>query len=154
MQAVASFIEGIKDSTLPADRETVAALDTRNWPDAFRVLASTLPDTPQHRRPGRAPLARRTGPLFDGALQTAWDRLLSHRPILLLLLGSDLHMMERLTAYDRPFYGRADNLILGPFNPAETGQALGLSGADTLDAHLVSGGLPGILRSWPHATPP
>jgi hypothetical protein len=27
---------------------------------------------------------------------------------------------QRLTAYDRPFYGRADNLILGPLNRAET----------------------------------
>jgi hypothetical protein len=91
--------------------------------------------------------------LFDGALQTAWDRLLSPRPVLLLLLGSDLHMMARLTAYDQPFYGRADNLVLGPLNPAETGDALGLSGADAIDAHLVSGGLPGILRAWPHAMP-
>jgi len=47
-------------------------------------------------------------PATDGALQTAWDRLLSRRPVLLLMLGSDLHMMERLTAYDRPFFGRAD----------------------------------------------
>ena len=28
--------------------------------------------------------------------------------------AADLHMMERLTAYDQPFYGRADNLLLGP----------------------------------------
>nr|WP_207386232.1 DUF234 domain-containing protein [Protofrankia symbiont of Coriaria ruscifolia] len=63
-------------------------------------------------------------------------------------------MMERLTAYDRPFFGRADNLVLGPLNPAETARALGLDAADAIDAHLVSGGLPGILRSWPHATPP
>ena len=90
--------------------------------------------------------------LFDGALQTAWDRLLSRRPVLLLLLGSDLHMMERLTAYDRPFFGRADNLLLGPLNPAEVAAALGLEAADAIDAHLVSGGLPGILRAWPEGT--
>ena len=61
--------------------------------------------------------------------------------------------MERLTAYDRPFYGRADNLVLGPLNPAEIGSALSLTGADALDAHLVCGGLPGILRTWPHGMP-
>ncbi|MEV6588305.1 DUF234 domain-containing protein [Streptomyces acidicola] len=38
-------------------------------------------------------------------------------------------------------------------NPAETGQALGMDAADAIDAHLVSGGLPGILRAWPHGTP-
>jgi hypothetical protein len=97
-------------------------------------------------------LAEQDG-LFDGALQTAWDRLLSTTPVLLLLLGSDLHMMERLTAYDRPFFGRADNLVLGPLSPADIGQALGLRAADAIDAHLVSGGLPGVVRTWPHAMP-
>jgi hypothetical protein len=73
--------------------------------------------------------------------------------VLLLLLGSDPHLMQRLTAYDRPFYGRADNLSLGPLKPAETGAALGLDAADAVDAHLVSGGLPGILRAWPDGLP-
>jgi hypothetical protein len=80
--------------------------------------------------------------IFDGALQTAWDRLLSQRPVLLLLLGSDLHTMERLTAYDRPFFGRADNLLLGPLNPADVGDALGLDAADAIDSFLLSGDCP------------
>ena len=58
-------------------------------------------------------------------------------------------MMERLTAYDRPFFGRADNLLLGPLNPAEVGSALELAAIDAIDAHLVTGGLPGIVRAWP-----
>ncbi len=78
---------------------------------------------------------------------------MSRRPVLLLLLGSDLHMMERLTAYDRPFYGRADNLLLEALNPAEVGAALNLKAADAIDACLMSGGLPGILRAWPAGTP-
>jgi hypothetical protein len=110
------------------------------WPDAFRALAALLPDSP---------VVIVLDELFDGALQTAWDRLLSRRPVLLLLLGSDLHTMERLTAYDRPFYGRADSLLPGPLNPAEVGVALSLEAADAIDAYLVSGGLPGILRAWP-----
>lgn len=123
------------------------------WPDAFRVLASVLPERPSVVVIDELPWLSEQDDLFDGALQTAWDRLLSSRPLLLLLLGSDIHMMERLTAYDRPFYGRADNLTLGPLNPAEIGGALGLEGSDAIDAHLVSGGLPGILRSWRHGTP-
>jgi hypothetical protein len=73
--------------------------------------------------------------------------------VLLLLLGSDLHMMERLTAYDRPFFGRADNLLLGPLNPAEVGDALELEAADAIDASLLSGGLPGVLRPRYSASP-
>jgi hypothetical protein len=57
--------------------------------------------------------------------------------------------MERLTAYDRPFFGRADNLLLGPLNPAEVGRALDLAAIDAIDAYLVTGGLPGIVRAWP-----
>jgi uncharacterized protein len=67
----------------------------------------------------------------------------------MLLLGSVIHMMERLTACDRPFFGRADNLALGPLNSAEVAAATGLDAGDAIDAHLIMGGLPGILRSWP-----
>jgi uncharacterized protein len=63
-------------------------------------------------------------------------------------------MMERLTAYDRPFFGRADNMVLGPLNPTDVADALGLDAADAIDAHLITGGLPGVLTSWPHGMPP
>jgi uncharacterized protein len=49
--------------------------------------------------------------------------------------------------------GRADNLLLGPLNPAEVGGALDLPAADAIDAYLLSGGLPGILRAWPAGVP-
>nr|WP_237744873.1 DUF234 domain-containing protein [Kribbella catacumbae] len=135
------------------DQELVSLTASGSWPDAFRILASVIPTSPCVVVLDEVPWLAEQDGLFDGALQTAWDRLLSSRPVLLLLLGSDLHMMERLTAYDRPFFGRADNLVLGPLNPADTGAALGLEGADAIDAHLVSGGLPGVLRTWTHGTP-
>jgi hypothetical protein len=153
VEAVAEFLSDLRHSSLPPDSELVPSGSSGSWPDAFRALAAALPDRPTIVVIDELPWLAEQDDLFDGALQTAWDRLLSTRPVLLLLLGSDLHMMERLTAYDRPFYGRADNLTLGALNPAETGAALGLGSADAIDAHLVSGGLPGILRAWPHATP-
>jgi hypothetical protein len=153
VEAVAELLSDLRESGLPRDAELVPTGGSGSWPDAFRTLAAALPDRPSIVVLDELPWLSEQDDLFDGALQTAWDRLLSKRPVLLLLLGSDLHMMERLTAYDRPFYGRSDNLTLGPLNPGETGRALGLSAADAVDAHLVSGGLPGILRAWPHATP-
>ncbi|WP_141582204.1 ATP-binding protein [Actinomadura sp. WMMA1423] len=153
VEAVAAFTRDLRESSLPSEPDLVPRLDGGNWPDAFRVLASALPETPSIVVLDELPWLAEQDPVFDGALQTAWDRLLSSKPVLLLLLGSDLHMMERLTAYDRPFYGRADNLVLGPLNPADVGRALGLGAADAIDAHLVSGGLPGIVRTWPHAVP-
>ena len=154
VEAVTAFHQELRDSGLPRDPELVpAAGRSESWADAFRVLAAALPDRPSILVLDELPWLAEQDNVFDGALQTAWDRLLAHRPVLLLLLGSDLHMMERLTAYDRPFFGRADILTLGPLNPAETGSAAGLSGADAIDAQLVTGGLPGILRSWPSGTP-
>ncbi|CRK60286.1 hypothetical protein [Alloactinosynnema sp. L-07] len=152
VEAVTMFLDEIKayapDSSLVPDKAP------GGWPDAFRILASVLPDEPSVVVMDELPWISEQDDLFDGALQTAWDRLLSSRPVLLLLLGSDIHMMERLTSYDRPFYGRADNFVLGPLSPAETGQALGLRAADAIDAHLITGGLPGIIRSWPHGMAP
>jgi uncharacterized protein len=153
VEAIASFLAELSESGLPRDRRLVPSEPVASWPDAFRVLAAVLPDTPVVIVLDELPWLAEQDDIFDGALQTAWDRLLSNRPVLLLLLGSDLHMMERLTAYDRPFFGRADNLLLGPLNPAEVGDALDLEAADAIDAYLLSGGLPGILRAWPDRVP-
>jgi hypothetical protein len=153
VEAVTAFLAELRDSGLARDRELVPEDATVGWPDAFRALAAVLPNSPVVLVLDELPWLAEQDEMFDGALQTAWDRLLSRSPLLLLLLGSDLHMMERLTAYDRPFYGRADSLLLGPLNPAEVGAALDLEAADAIDAYLVSGGLPGILRAWPAGIP-
>jgi hypothetical protein len=153
VEAITAFLAELSNSSVPRDPGLVPAEPTASWPDALRVLAAVLPDSPVVIVLDELPWLAEQDEIFDGALQTAWDRLLSRRPVLLLLLGSDLHMMERLTAYDRPFFGRADNLLLGPLNPAEVGEALSLAAADAIDAHLLSGGLPGILRAWPDGVP-
>ncbi|MFB9726938.1 ATP-binding protein [Haloechinothrix salitolerans] len=154
VEAIASFLVELKESGLPVDPELVPESAPGGWPDAFRALANVLPQAPAIVVLDELPWLSEQDESFDGVLQTAWDRLLSRHPLLLLLLGSDIHMMERLTAYDRPFYGRADNFVLAPLNPSEVGQALDLDAADTIDAHLITGGLPGILRSWPQRTAP
>jgi hypothetical protein len=153
VEAVRELCLALRESTVVTSPDLVPVLETGSWPDAFRVLASALPDSPVVVVLDEVPWLAEQDSLFDGALQAAWDRLLATRPVLLLLLGSDIHMMERLTAYDRPFFGRADAMVLGPLTPADCADALGLPGADAIDAHLVSGGLPGILRSWPAGTP-
>ncbi len=148
VEALGAFMLELRESSLVPDPAVVPE-SVSSWPDAFRVLAGVLPKTPTIVVLDELPWLAEQDSVFDGALQTAWDRLLSRQPVLLLLLGSDLHMMERLTAYDRPFFGRADNFPLGPLSPSDIASAIGLDAADALDAHLITGGLPGILRSWP-----
>lgn len=152
-EALAAFLSELRESRLPNDPSLLPER-VSTWTDAFRLLSTALPDRPAVVVIDELPWLSEQDSVFDGALQTAWDRALSRRPVLLLLLGSDLHMMERLTAYDRPFFGRADNLTLAPLNPAEVAEATGLDPAQALDAHLITGGLPGILRSWPRGMAP
>jgi hypothetical protein len=153
-ESTTRFLADLTESDLPNDPALLPGTPPAGgWGDMLRVLAGTLPDRPCIVVLDEVPWLTEQDDTFDGQLQVVWDRLLSHRPVLLLLLGSDLHMMQRLTAYDRPFYGRADNLVLGPLNLAETGAAAGLAGSDAIDAHLITGGLPGILLRWPSGTP-
>jgi hypothetical protein len=150
-EAVGHFLAALRESSLltQAGRDLLPSQPpSGGWGDMLRVLASVLPDTPSIVVLDELPWVSEQDQTFDGHLQVAWDRLLSRKPVLLLLLGSDLHMMQRFTEYDRPFYGRATNMVLGPFNLAETAAVTGLTGADAIDAHLITGGLPGICLEW------
>ncbi|WP_305787096.1 ATP-binding protein [Symbioplanes lichenis] len=153
-ESTTQFLAALTESDLPNDRALLPAVPPAGgWGDMLRLLAGVLPDRPSVVVLDEVPWLTEQDDTFDGHLQVVWDRLLSHRPVLLLLLGSDLHMMQRLTAYDRPFYGRADTLVLGPLNLAESAAATGLTGSDAVDAHLITGGLPGVLLRWPTGTP-
>ena len=70
--------------------------------------------------------------------------------MLLILVGSDLSMMEALTSYGRPFHQRGTQLKVGPPNPADVAAMAGLSAAGAFDAALVTGGLPIICARWRH----
>lgn len=85
----------------------------------------------------------------EGAFQKAWDRHLRKVPVLLAVVGSDLAMMEALTQYGRPLYGRPTReLHLGPLNPAEVMELTGLRAVDAFDAYLVTGGFPNLVTRW------
>ncbi|WP_026925442.1 ATP-binding protein [Glycomyces arizonensis] len=152
-ESIRRFLADIRESSLQ-EAGGVEAMAAENWIGLFRTLDDLVAETPVVIVLDEVPWLAEQDETFDGALQVAWDRYLSRKPVLLCLLGSDLHMMERLTAYDRPFYGRADNMELRPLNPADTADATGLEGADAVEAHLLSGGLPGILSRWPTGMPP
>ncbi|MFD7846320.1 ATP-binding protein [Nocardia sp. NPDC059764] len=85
---------------------------------------------------------------FEGALQTVWDRHLSAKPVLLVLVGSDISVMEALQSHGRPFFGRAAKMTVAPLHVADVQTMTGLSAADAVDALLITGGFPEIVRSW------
>lgn len=67
-------------------------------------LASALPTrSPSVVVLDEMPYLVREDPSFEGTLQKAFDRTLSKLPGLLILIGSDIAMMEQLDTYGRPF---------------------------------------------------
>jgi AAA+ ATPase superfamily predicted ATPase len=143
-----SFVEAVSSSALP-DRSVFDDAAPGNWSAALRQLAGILPDD----RPSvviidEVPYLMERVDAFEGILQRAWDRELSRKPVLLVLIGSDLSMMEALSSYGRPFHQRGKELVLGALNPAEVGEMLQLAPAEAFDAALVTGGLPMICAAW------
>lgn len=155
----------------PARRQledaTLALTESLNpLPDA--TLLAQSPAGSWREWLGRLAIAARSGPVvavldefpwltaadpaLEGELQVAWDRTLEQLPVLLILIGSDVTMMERLASHDRPLFGRLQPLVIPPLNPWEVSQALaGWSAFQIFDAYLVTGGYPRLLRDLAHS---
>ncbi|HEY9438721.1 MAG TPA: DUF234 domain-containing protein [Streptomyces sp.] len=148
---LAGFTAEIAASSLPGAAHSADFATPHTWDAALRLLATTLPtDAPSVVVLDEMPYLVHEDPTFEGSLQKAFDRTLSRLPVLLVLIGSDLAMMEKLNTYGRPFYQRGTELVVPPLNPHDVAATLDLSPADAFDAHLISGGLPLILEEWPH----
>lgn len=149
---LAELLDAVATSTLP-QRSLFAEEAPGQWNAAFRLLAEMLlDDIPSVVVFDEVPYLIDRIDAFEGMLQRAWDRLLSRKPVLLLLIGSDLSMMEALNSYDRPFHQRGREMVVGPLNPVDISEMLSLEPADTFDAALITGGLPLICREWQPGT--
>ncbi|WP_411087009.1 ATP-binding protein [Streptomyces sp. 061-3] len=145
---LAELADAVATSTLP-ERGLYREEAPSQWNAAFRLLAEIVPeDTPSVVVIDEVPYLMDRVDAFEGMLQRTWDRLLSRKPVLLLLIGSDLSMMEALGSYDRPFHQRGRDMVLGPLNPADIAEMLDLDPATAFDATLITGGLPLLCREW------
>jgi len=86
---------------------------------------------------------------IEGDLQVAWDRRLKDIPVLMIVIGSDIAVMEALATYGRPLYDRPTRvLVISPLTPRELGSMLGLRARDSLELYLALGGFPLLAESW------
>jgi AAA+ ATPase superfamily predicted ATPase len=132
-----------------AGAEAVAGLSAADWNQALRTLALAIPDdTASIVVIDEVPWLIEQDREFEGALQTSWDRHLSDKPVLLLLIGSDLSVMEALQTYGRPFFGRAAKMTVNPLHVADVQAMTGLPAAEALDALLLTGGFPEVVQAW------
>jgi hypothetical protein len=143
------FVDAAASSTIP-QAKLFAGQTPQDWDAALQLLAAALPsDHPSIVVLDEMPYLLANDPGFEGTLQKLYDREFSRKPVLLLCVGSDLAMMERLNEYDRPFHQRGTEMVVPPLSPADVADMLGLEAAEAFDAFLISGGLPLVLEDWP-----
>jgi hypothetical protein len=129
--------------------EAVTATTPADWHDLLSRLRLVVRDEPVILVFDEFPWAWETSTWLDGLLQSLWDGDFARHPVLMLLIGSDEAMMDRLFEHDRPLFGRMDDqLVVRPFNPAETALSLGgeVKAQEIFDAQLVTGGFPELLN--------
>ncbi|MDR3081619.1 MAG: ATP-binding protein [Streptomyces sp.] len=144
----ADFTATLAQSPLPG-AELLAGLQAADWNQALRSLALAVPDdVPSIAVLDEVPWLVEQDAEFEGALQTVWDRHLFGKPVLLILVGSDMSVMEALQSYGRPFFGRAAKMTVRPLHLADVQNMTGLPAAEAVDALLITGGFPEIVQSW------
>ncbi len=142
------FTATLAQSSL-ANSDAVAGLRAADWNQALRALAIALPESsPAIVVLDEVPWLTEQDAEFEGALQTVWDRYLSAKPVLLVLVGSDLSVMEALQSHGRPFFGRAAKMTVRPLDLADVHAMTGLNAAEAVDALLITGGFPEIVQAW------
>ncbi|MGH3930826.1 MAG: AAA family ATPase, partial [Pseudonocardiaceae bacterium] len=99
------FIREVAGSALPS-ASAFATARPGDWDDALGLLAATHHSaTPGVVVIDEFPYLVGGDASIEATLQKQWDRRLAGLPLLVVLVGSDLAMMESLTSYDRPLYG-------------------------------------------------
>lgn len=144
------FLEEVAQSNLPGGEIFIDARP-ETWDAALRLLARAFDDTkPTIVVIDEFPYLAAHDPSIEATFQKQWDRLLSKKPILLIIIGSDLAMMEALNTHGRAFFQRGTEMVIPPLSPAETAEIVGsATAADAFDAYLITGGLPLICADWP-----
>lgn len=153
-QELASFATAVSRSSL-GSLPTVAASGAvwPSWEAALDAVADAGGGGPLGAGPGvvvidELPYLIENDDSFEATLQAAWDHRLQHTGILLIVVGSDLSMMDAITSYGRPLYQRIDvQRQIRPLNVAEVGALLEVDPTTAFDTYLMIGGFPKVVAS-------
>ena len=143
--SLAEFADVVARSRLV--QADTASTGFTGWEQALNL--ATASDTPSIVVIDELPWLLEMDEAIEGLLQRVWDRVLRKRPVVLILVGSDLAMMDALTEYGRPLYDRTKILRVDPLTPSDVADLTGLGSADAIEAWALTGGFPNVVRSWP-----
>lgn len=143
------FLEALAESGAPAARLVRDGAGAGSWEAALNIAVSGVTsERPLILVIDELPYLTGVEPSIEATLQLFWDRTAQRLPVLLVVIGSDRATMESLSAEGRPLYDRPREMSIEPLTPADVGDMLGLSPADTLDAYLITGGFPVLAQEW------
>ncbi len=130
--------------------ELLTTTNPTSWADWFSRIALAAQHGPVIVVMDEFPWLLQADPALEGELQRQWDRILERLPVLLVLIGSDVAIMESIATHGHPLFGRTREFVVPPLNPAEVGQATAVSGEfsrgfSALEAYLVTGGYPRLV---------
>lgn len=149
--ALADFAAELATSSLPG-AAAAAEGSLASWPQALDV-ATAGATGPVIVVLDEFPWLVEGDESIEGLMQRSWDRTLRKRSVLVVLIGSDLAMMDALTAHGRPLYDRVSLLPIEPLDPADVAELADLSPADAIDAWSITGGYPNLVRAWQVGAP-
>ncbi len=151
-QSAAAELRAFTEQLAVSDTDVAgvaAAGGIGSWEAALTIATGgASPERPLVLVIDELPFLIESEPAIEGILQKQWDRALESRPVLLVLIGSDIAMMSMLAEYGRPLYGRLTEMTVGPLSPAAIGELLGLTATAALDAYLAIGGFPRLADIW------
>ena len=144
------FAEEAVTSTL-SNARAFAGVTPDTWDGALTLLNAALPsDQVSVVVIDEFPYLTAGDPSIEGTFQKHWDRHLSKKPVLLLLVGSNLAAMEALNTSGRPLFERGVEMVVPPLSPREVADIVGSASAqEAFDAYLITGGMPMLCDEWP-----
>jgi hypothetical protein len=144
---LAAVSESVFQSLRPfPDASELFAGAPGSWRDVLARIALAAKSDPVIAVLDEFPYFAKSDPTLEGELQAAWDRTLEKLPVLFILIGSDVSMMESLATYGRPLFGRLRPLVVQPLGPGEVSAAApNLSPREVFEAQLVTGGYPRLV---------
>ncbi|MHB2027659.1 MAG: ATP-binding protein [Acidimicrobiales bacterium] len=144
------FAEEAAASSL-SNVQAFAGVTPKTWDGALTLLNVALPsDRVSVVVIDEFPYLTEGDPSIEGTFQKHWDRHLSKKPVLLLLVGSNLAAMESLNTPGRPLFERGTEMVVPPFNPREVAYIVkSRTAAQAFDAYLITGGMPMLCDEWP-----
>lgn len=146
----AEFVELLAASDLSGG-DRFSGVTFSDWRGLLRSLADAV-DAPSIVVLDELPWLLESDPSLEGILQSTWDRHLSKVPVMLILVGSAVSMMEALATHGRPLYGRLREMVVNPLTVADTASLLDVDAQAAFNAQLITGGYPRLLADWRRGT--